>query len=169
MKEVLTKKKKFWDYETMSLTEEFSAITQKKLPQKLKDPGSFSIPCEISGLKFEKSLCNLWASINLMPLSVFKKLDTGEVKPTTISLQLADRSFTYRRGIIEDVIIKVGKLVFPVDFVVLDMEEDKDMPLILGRPFLATGGALIDVRRGHLTLSANDEEIKFDICKDRLV
>ncbi|KAM6555798.1 hypothetical protein CsatB_002817 [Cannabis sativa] len=111
MKEVLTKKKKFADYETVSLTEKCKAIIQKKLPQKLKDPGSFSIPCEIGGLKFEKSLCDLGASINLMPLSVFKKLGIGEVKPTTISLQLVDRSFTYPRGITEDVLIKVGKLV----------------------------------------------------------
>ncbi|XP_060969763.1 uncharacterized protein LOC133036990 [Cannabis sativa] len=101
MKEVLTKKKKFGDYETVSLIKECSTIIQKKLPQKLKNPSSFSIPCEIGGLRFEKSLCDLGASINLMPLSVFKKF--GEVKPTTILLRLPDRSFTYPRGIIEDV------------------------------------------------------------------
>ncbi|XP_060968412.1 uncharacterized protein LOC115710633 [Cannabis sativa] len=165
MKEVLAKKKKFGDYETVSLAEECSAIIQKKLLQKLKDPGSFLIPCEIGGLRFEKSLCDLGASINLMSLSVFKKLGICEFKPTKISLQLADRSFTYPRRIIEDVLIKVGKLVFPTELVVLDMEEDKDIPLILKRPFLATGGVFIDVQRGHLTLSANDEEIKFDIYK----
>ena len=80
-----------------------------------------------------------------MPTSVFNKLNLGTVKPTKMSLQMADRTFTYPRGIIEDVLVKVDKFIFSVDFVVLDMEEDKDVPLILGRPFLATGQALIDV------------------------
>ena len=136
----------------MKLTEECSAILQKKLPQKVKDPGSFTIPCTIGKSSFDKALCDLGASINLMPLSVFKKLGLGEVKPTTISLQLADRSLTYPRGVIEDVLVKVDKLIFPADFIVLDMEEDKDIPIILGRPFLATGNAIINVPKGELSL-----------------
>ena len=98
-----------------------------------------------------------------MPLSVSRKLGLGEVKLTTISLQMADRSLTYPRGIIEDVLVTVDKLIFPVDFVVLDMEKDREIPLILGRPFLATGRALIDVHNGNLTLRVNDEEVKFNI------
>ncbi|XP_062080512.1 uncharacterized protein LOC133785277 [Humulus lupulus] len=135
----------------------------KKLPQKVKDPGSFTIPCTIGGSSFDKALCDLGASINLMPLSVFKKLGVGEVKPTTITLQLADRSLTYPRGVIEDVLVKVEKFIFLADFVVLDMEEDHEIPIILGRPFLATGRALIDVQGGHLTLRVNNEEVKFNI------
>ncbi|XP_022893882.1 uncharacterized protein LOC111408347 [Olea europaea var. sylvestris] len=163
MKEVMLKKRKLEEYETVKLTEECSAILQKKLPQKRKDPGSFTIPCTIGSSSFEKALCDLGASINLMPLSLFKKLGLGEVKPITVTLQLADRSLTYPRGIIEDVLVKVDKFIFPADFVVLDMEEDQEIPLILGRPFLATGRALIDVQEGQLTLRVNEEEVRFNI------
>ncbi|XP_075479313.1 uncharacterized protein LOC142520196 [Primulina tabacum] len=109
------------------------------------------------------ALCDLGASINLMPLSVLRKLGLGEPKPTRMSLQLADRSVKYPRGLIEDVLVKVDKFIFPVDFVVLDMEEDIEMPLILGRPFLATGKALIDVQEGKLRLRVGEEEITFDV------
>ncbi|XP_022158942.1 uncharacterized protein LOC111025397 [Momordica charantia] len=125
MKDISKKKRKLEDYEMIPLTEECSVILQRKLPSKLKDPGRFSIPCSIGDVVFANVLCDLGASINLMPLSVFKKLGYGKVRPTTISLQLADRSIKYRRGIIEDVLVKVGKFIFPVDFVVLDMEEDE--------------------------------------------
>ncbi|XP_073038128.1 uncharacterized protein [Primulina eburnea] len=92
-----------------------------------------------------------------------KLLKIGEVKPTTISLQLADRSIKYPRGVVEDVLVKVDKFIFPVDFVVLDMEEDREIPLILGRPFLATGKALIDVQKGELVLRLNDESVVFNV------
>lgn len=98
-----------------------------------------------------------------MPLSIFRKLGLGEIKSTRVTLQLADRSIKHPHGIIEDVLTKVGKFYFPVDFVVLDMEEDVDVPLILGRPFLATGGALIDVQGGKLTLRVGDEEVVFNV------
>ncbi|XP_075500124.1 uncharacterized protein LOC142538709 [Primulina tabacum] len=130
---------KLVDFETVTLSEECSAILQNKLPPKLKDPGSFSIPCTIGSSNFNKALWDLGASINLMPYSCFEKLGIREVKPTTISLQLADRSIKYPRGVIEDVLVKVDKFIFSVDFVVLDMEEDREIPIILGRPFLATG------------------------------
>ena len=86
------------------------------------------------------------ASINLMPYSIFRKLGLKEPTPTTVSLQLADRSIKYPRRVVEEVLIKVDKFIFPVDFFVLNMEEDYDIPLILERPFLATGRALIDVQ-----------------------
>ena len=127
------------------LTEESSAILQKKLSPKLKDPGSFTIPCTIGKSYFDRALCDLGASINLMALSIFRKLGLGEVKTTTISLQLADRSIKYPRGVIEDVLVKVDKFIFPTDFIVLDIDEDEEIPLILGRTFLATGRTLIDV------------------------
>ena len=165
MKEILSKKRKLEEFETVALTEECSAILQKKLPPKLKDPGSFCIPCTIGQYNFERALCDLGASVNLMPLSVYRKLGLGEVKPTTISLLLADRSIKHPRGILEDVLVKVDKFIFPADFIVLDMEEDQEIPIILGRPFLATGGALIDVKNGKLTLSVQDEQVSFDIFK----
>ena len=143
LKDILSKKRRLEDHETVMLTEECSAIIQNKLPSKLKDPGSFTIPCNIGNIEFTKALCDLGASINLMPLSVFRKLGLGDVKPTSVSLQLADRSVTYPKGIVEDVLVKVDKFIFLVDFIVLDMEEDREVPLILGRPFLAIGKALI--------------------------
>ncbi|XP_073314728.1 uncharacterized protein [Primulina huaijiensis] len=152
-----------YEFETVKLTEEYSAILQKKLPQKLKDPGSFTIPCFIGDSKCSKALCDLGASINLMPFSIYRELELGEVKPTTITLQLADRSLTYPRGVVEDVLVKVDKFIFPADFVILDMEEDHDAPLIFGRPFLATGRALIDVHKGELTLRVGGEAVIFNI------
>ncbi|XP_060969464.1 uncharacterized protein LOC115710689 [Cannabis sativa] len=152
MKEILLKKRKMEDFETVALIEECSAILQKKLPPKLKDPGSFTIPCTIGKIENIHALCDLGASINLMPLSVFKRLQLGEAKPTTVTLQLADRSLAHPRGVIEDVLVKVDKFIFPADFIVLDMEEDNNVPIILGSPFLATGKALIDVQKGELKL-----------------
>ncbi|XP_019051983.1 PREDICTED: uncharacterized protein LOC109114184 [Nelumbo nucifera] len=149
----------------VKLNEECSAILQNKLPPKLKDPGSFSIPCTIGDTEFKKALCDLGASINLMTYSIFEKLGLHELTPTTITLQLADRSIKYPRGVVEDVLVKVGNFIIPADFIVLDMEEDRTMPLILGRPFLATGNALIDVQKGLLTLRINGEEVVFNVFK----
>ena len=116
MKDVLSKKRKLGDYEIVALSEECSAILQKNLPPKLKDPSSFTIPCAIGNVVFERALCDLGASINLMPWVIFKKLKLGEACPMTITLQLADRSLTHPRGIIEDVLVKVDKFIFPVVF-----------------------------------------------------
>ena len=163
MKDILSQKRRLADFETVNLTEECSAILQRKLPQKLKDPGRFTIPCTIGNAIFERALCDLGASINLMPLSIFKRLGLGEARPTIVTLQLADRSLKHPRGIIEDVLVKVDKFIFPADFIVLDMEEDKEIPIILGRPFLATGRAMIDVQRGELKLRVQEEEVKFNV------
>ncbi|XP_062119240.1 uncharacterized protein LOC133832988 [Humulus lupulus] len=103
--------------------------------------------------------------MNLMPLSVFKRLGLGEASPTTFTLQLAYHSVKHPRGIIEDVLVKVDKFIFPIDFIVLDMEEDENVPIILGRPFLATGQALIDVQKGELTLRVQGEEVVFNVFK----
>ncbi|XP_075500001.1 uncharacterized protein LOC142538578 [Primulina tabacum] len=141
IKDVMSKKRKLQEFETVKLTEECSAILQRKLPQKLKDPGSFTIPCVIGGSRVNMALFDLGDSINLMPFSIYRTLELGEVKPSTITLQLADRSLTYPRGIVEDVMVKIDKFIFHADFVILDMEEDQETPLIFGRPFLATGKA----------------------------
>ena len=163
MKDILSQKRRLADFETVNLTEECSAILQKKLPQKLKDPGSFTLPCTIGNVIFERALCDLGASINLMPLSIFKRLGLGEACPTKVTLQLADRSLKHPRGVIEDVLVKVDKFIFPADFIVLDMEEDKEIPIILGRPFLAIGRAMIDVQRGELKLRVQEDEVKFNV------
>ena len=105
MKDILSQKRRLVDFETVNLIEECSAILQRKLPQKLKDLGSFTIPCTIGNAIFERALCDLGASINLMPLSIFKRLGLGEARPTTVTLQLADRSLKHPRGVIEDVLV----------------------------------------------------------------
>ncbi|XP_037494643.1 uncharacterized protein LOC119370474 [Jatropha curcas] len=165
LKEILSKKRKIDDQGMVKLTEECSAIIQNKLPPKLKDLGSFSIPCNIGNLNFEKALADLGASINLMSYEVFKMLGMGELKPTRMSLQLADRLIKYPKGIIEDVLVKIGKFIFPIDFVILDIDEGREGSLILGRPFLATARALIDVHDGKLTLRVGQEEVVFDVLK----
>ena len=127
MNEVMAKKRKLEDYEIVKLTEECSVILQRKLPQNLKDLDSFTILCIVRDSTFDKALCDLEANINLMLLLVFRKLGLGEVKPTTISLQMANHSLTFPRGIIEDVLVKVDKFIFSMDFLVLDMEEDREI------------------------------------------
>ncbi|XP_031281923.1 uncharacterized protein LOC116140429 [Pistacia vera] len=163
LKEIITKKRRFEEHEAVMLTEECSTLLLKKLPQNLRDPGSFTIPCTIGNVHFDKVLCDLGASVNLMPFSIYKKLGLREVKPTIVHLQLADRSIKYPRGVVEEVLIKVDKLIFPVDFIILDMEEDREVPLILGRPFLATGKTLIDVHKGKLILRVEDEQVEFNV------
>ena len=163
MKDILSQKRRLADFEIVNLTEECSAILKRKLLQKLKDPGSFTIPGTIGNAIFERVLCDLGAIINLMPLSIFRRLGLGEARPTTVTLQLADRSLKHPRGVIEDVLVKVDKFIFPADSIVLDMEEDKEIPIILGRPFLATGRAMIDVQKGELKLRVQEEEVKFNV------
>ncbi|CAN6585954.1 unnamed protein product [Malus baccata var. baccata] len=163
LKELCSKKKKFLEYEKVILTEQCSVVLLHKLPPKKKDPGSFTISCTIGSLDFHKVLIDLGASVNLMPYSVFQKLGEGELKPTSVSFQLADRSVTYPLGILEDVIIKVDKFYLPADFIVLDMEEDKEVPLILGRPFMATTRTFIDVEAGTLTLRVQGESVVFKL------
>ena len=98
-----------------------------------------------------------------MPLSIFRRLGLVEARPTTVTLQLADMSLKHPRGAIEDVLVKVDKFIFPANFIVLDMEEDKEILIILGRPFLSTGRAMIDVQRGKLKLRVQEDEVKFNI------
>ncbi|KAL5537810.1 hypothetical protein UlMin_046257 [Ulmus minor] len=163
MKDILTKKRRFGEFETVALTRECSAMLQNKLPPKLKDLGSFAIPCSIGNQYFGKALCDLGASINLMPMSIFKKLGIREARPTTVSLQLADKSIVHPEGKIEYVSVKVDKFIFPVDFIVLDYEADLEVPIILRRSFLATGQTLIDVQKGELTMRVQDEQVTFNV------
>ncbi|KAK8954477.1 hypothetical protein KSP39_PZI002182 [Platanthera zijinensis] len=163
LKELLSNKKKLEDISRVSLNAECSAALLNKLPQKLNDPGRFSIPCLFGNLLVKHALADLGASINLMPYSLFKKLGLGDPIPTKISIQLADRSVKYPVGVVEDVLVKVDKFIFSVDFVILDIEEDAEVPLILGRPFLATSRAIIDVSNGKLLLRVGDDEVTFSI------
>ena len=129
----------------------------------MKDPGSFTIHCSIGKYEFKKALCDFGASINLMPLSVVQRLSLGELTPTTITLQMADRSMAQPERILEDVLVKVGKFIFPVHFVIRKMDEETQVPVLLGRPFLATGAALINVQKGELTLRVGNEVVHFNL------
>ena len=164
-KEILNEKRKIAEEGIVNLTTTCSTIILKTLPKKMKDPSSFTIPCSIGKYEFKKALCDSSASINLMPLSVVQRLSLGELTPTTITLQMVDRSMAQPEGILEYVLVKVGKFIFPVDFVVMKMEEDTQVPLLLGRPFLETGAALIDVQKGELTLMVGNEAVHFNLNK----
>ncbi|XP_075099483.1 uncharacterized protein LOC142176253 [Nicotiana tabacum] len=109
------------------------------------------------------ALCDLGANINLMPLAVYTKLGIGRARPTSMLLQLADRTVKRPTGILDDVLVQVGKFVFHADFVILDCQVDEEIPFILGRPFLATGRALIDRETGELKMKLNDEEVIFNV------
>ncbi|XP_050154241.1 uncharacterized protein LOC126628547 [Malus sylvestris] len=166
LKELCTNKRTFNDQEIVALSEEVSAVLQRKLPPKLKDAGSFTIPCVIGGKEFGRALCDLGASINLMPYSVYESLNLGDLKKTKVVIQLVDRSNRYPKGLLEDVLVQVNELIFPADFFVLEMEHDPmrtTLPLILGRPFLRTARTKIDVYDSTLTMEIDGESVKFKI------
>ncbi|XP_038904372.1 uncharacterized protein LOC120090728 [Benincasa hispida] len=129
----------------------------------MKDPRTFTLPCTIGGKMVRNALCDLGASINLMPLLIFRKLDISEAKPTTITLQVVDRSIKLPEGKIKDVLVQVDKFIFSAHFVILDYEADREIPIILGRLFLATGRALIDMQKGELTIRVDNQKVKFNV------
>ena len=167
LKDLCTIKKGLGIEKKAFLTEHVSALIQSKYPVKYKDPGSPTIPVNIGGKCIDKSLLDLGASVNLMPYSVYQQLGLGELKPTTITLSLADRSVKIPKGIVEDVLVKIDKFYYPVDFVVLDTEpssnEPNHVPIILGRPFLATANAIINCRNGIMQLTFGDMTLELNI------
>ncbi|XP_015581612.2 uncharacterized protein LOC107262148 [Ricinus communis] len=144
-----------------------SVMLQHQLPLKMKDPGSFTINITIGDKKDTKATLDLGASINLMPYSMYERLGLEELKPTTMSLQFADRTMKYPRGIVEDLLVQVGKLIIPVDFVVLDMENtpkrDNEQTILIGRPFMAITRAVIDVHDGKLTITVLGETVELKV------
>ncbi|GJS37223.1 reverse transcriptase domain-containing protein [Tanacetum coccineum] len=163
IKSLLTNKDKLFELAKIPLNENCLAMLLKKLPKKLGDPSKFLIPCDFPGIDVCHALADLGASINLMPLSIWKKLSLPELTPTRMTLELADRSITRPKGVAEDVFVKVGKFHFPTDFVVVDFDADPRVPLILRRSFLRTGRALIDVYEGELILRDRDEPLIFHV------
>ena len=167
LKDLCTIKKGLGIEKKAFLTEHVSALIQSKYPVKYKDPGSPTIPVNIGGNCINKALLDLGASVNLMPHSLYKHLGLGELKPTTITLSLADRSVKIPKGIVEDVLVKIDKFYYPVDFVVLDTEpssnEPNHVPIILGRPFLATANAIINCRNGIMQLTFGDMTLELNI------
>ena len=157
LKDLCTVKKGLGIEKKAFLTKQVNAIIQSKTPVKCKDLGSPTISVNIGGTCIVKALLDLGASVNLLPYSVYKQLGLGELKPTNITLSLADRSVKIPKGIVEDVLVKVDKFYYPVDFVVLDIEPiasgPNHVPIILGRPFLATANAIINCRNGVMQLT----------------
>ncbi|KAL5749711.1 hypothetical protein ACOSP7_024314 [Xanthoceras sorbifolium] len=135
---------------------QYGAVLQQKFLPKLKYPGDFNIDITIENVKKERAMLDLGVNINLMPYSVYIQLGLNELKPTSMSMLLADRLTRYSRGIVEDILIQVDKLIIPVDFVVLDMDDagtiETDLPILLGRPFMATSHTIIDVKNGKLSV-----------------
>jgi hypothetical protein len=149
-KELCTQKRKSRNHipKKVLLTEHVSSLIQRNTPPKFKDPGAPTISCIIGQKEIDKALLDLGVGVNLLSYSVYQQQDLGELKPTIMILQLADRSNKKPRGIVEDVIIKVDKFFFPMDFIVLDTEPvshpERLIPVILGRPFLAIANACIN-------------------------
>ncbi|XP_070007066.1 uncharacterized protein [Nicotiana sylvestris] len=164
-KDIVANKTGLTEFETVALTKECSSRIQSKLPQKLKDPGSFTIQILIGKHAVRRALCDLGASINLMSLSVFKQLGLGEPRPTTVILQLANHSLAHPERVIEDVLVQVGSFIFPADFIILDYEPNQEVPFILGHPFLATGRDIIDVCEGKMTMRVGDRVEVFNVYK----
>nr|GEZ03020.1 reverse transcriptase domain-containing protein [Tanacetum cinerariifolium] len=163
LKALIGNKEKLSEMARTPLNEHYSAVLLKKLPKKLGDPGKFLIPRDFPGMTERLALADLGASINLMPWSVWKRLSLPDLTLTCMTLELADRSISHPVRVAEDVYVKVGSFHFSADFVVVDFDADPRVPLILGRSFLKTGRALIDVFEGELTLRVGKKAITFNL------
>ena len=166
MKDLCTNKRKLKTNELVNLSANISTIYQRKLPSKCKDKGSFVIPIRIGDTHVVKAMCDLGASINVIPYSVFLTLNIGTLEETGIVIQLADRSVIHPIGIVEDVLVQVDKLMFPADFYVIKTEMEHDpssVPILLGRPFLRTSRTNIDCWAGILTMEFDGKVVMFNI------
>ncbi|XP_071919956.1 uncharacterized protein [Coffea arabica] len=166
LKDLCTHKRKLRGDEQVAVGENVSAILQRKLPPKCGDPGMFTIPCKIGGTPIRKAMLDLGASINVMPKTIYASLNLGPLKGTGIIIQLADRTNAYPEGLVEDVLVQVNELVFPADFYVLDMGDERALnpsPILLGRPFLSTARTKIDVNEGTLSMEFDGEIVNFNI------
>ncbi|CAN6704228.1 unnamed protein product [Malus baccata var. baccata] len=165
LKELCTTRKRMSTKEVVKVGENVSAILQRKLPPKCKDPGSFTIPCVIGNTRFESAMLDLGASINVMPYSIYASMNLGALKNDGVIIQLANRSNVYPKGVLEDVLVQVNHLVFPADFYVLEMDESNhapSLPILLGRPFMKTARTKIDVYSGTLSMEF-DGDVNFNL------
>ena len=172
MKDLCTEKKRLNIRKKAFLTEQVSSILRTNTPPKFKDPGCPTIVITIGNCRVEQALLDLGASVNLLPYSVYQQLKLEELKPTSVTLQLADRSIRTPRGVVEDVLIQVDKFYFPVDFIVLDTHPvanlNSQIPVILCRPFLATSNVVINCRNGLMKLAFGNMTMElnvFDLAK----
>ncbi|KAL4301723.1 hypothetical protein GQ457_10G008350 [Hibiscus cannabinus] len=163
LKDMVSKRTGIGEFEIVDATEGCLAMMHNKVPTKRTDPRSFTILCSIRNYYIGKVLCDPGASINLIPKSSFQKLGIGQTKPTSVMLQLVDRSYVQPESKIEDILVRVDKLIFPINFLILDCEANEYAPIVLGRPFLATGRVLIDFENGELVLRINDQQLKLNV------
>ncbi|CAN6570923.1 unnamed protein product [Malus baccata var. baccata] len=166
LKELCTTRKRMSTKEVVKVGENVSAILQRKLPPKCKDPVSFTIPCVIGNTRFESAMLDLGASINVMPYSIYASMNLGALKNDGVIIQLADRSNAYPKGVLEDVLVQVNHLVFPADFYVLEMDESDhapSLPILLGRPFMKMARTKIDVYSGTLSMEFDGEVVNFNL------
>ncbi|GJY59059.1 putative reverse transcriptase, RNA-dependent DNA polymerase [Tanacetum coccineum] len=152
-------------HETKESPTHYSFTRQNRLPPKETDPGSFSLPCIIENHSMSNALADLGASISIMPYSLFKRLGLGSLKPIKMTIKMIDRSMQSPKGIKENVLVKISNFVFPIDFIILDIMEDENVPIILGRPMLATAHAKIDVYGKKISLGVGNDQIVFNINK----
>ncbi|GJR07465.1 reverse transcriptase domain-containing protein [Tanacetum coccineum] len=164
---LLRNKEKLEEIAITTVNAKCSAIIMNKVPEKLEDSGKFLIPCALQELDRTSALADSGASINLLPHSIYKKLGLEALTPTRMTLELANRSITHPMGIAEDVVVRVDGFIFLADFVVVNFEPDPRVPIILGRPFLRTAKALIDLYEETLTLRVGKEELVYYADKSK--
>nr|XP_009780230.1 PREDICTED: uncharacterized protein LOC104229308 [Nicotiana sylvestris] len=164
-REEVKEKKRTTKNEVVIITHRVSSIIATTTIQKKEDPGAFTILCTIGALDFARALCDNGTSINSMPLAIYKQAGLGMPRPTSMRLQMADCSIKRSVVIVDDMLVKVGKFHLPANFVILDCAVDKEIPVILGRPFLATGRALMDSERNEIKFRVNDEKVTFQANK----
>lgn len=167
LKDLCTVKRKHNVKKTVFLTEQVSAVIEQRVPPKYKDPGCPTVSCIIGSHEFRQALLDFGASVNLMPYTIYLSLDLREMKPTFVVLQLANRSTVRSRGVVKDFLIQVDKFYYPVDFLLFDVKDevnvDSKIPIILGRPFLATANTLINCRNGLMKLSFGNMTLEVNI------
>ncbi|XP_023761299.2 uncharacterized protein LOC111909750 [Lactuca sativa] len=166
LKEIGTNKRNLKGNEKISMNENTSAVLQRKLPPKCKDPGMFTVPCKIGDVTFSSAMLDLGASINVMPYSMYESLNVGPISETGVIISLTDKSSVFPTGVLEDVLVQVNQLVFPADFYVINLDEQvssKSGIILLGRPFLKTARTKIDLYAGSLTMEIDGETISFNI------
>lgn len=163
MKDILTKKMRCADEETIHLDASYNAIIKRILPQKERDHGRIMLPITIGNVNVGKTLIDLGSSINIMLLLVIKRICGLDMKHTKMTLKLANKSIIHRSRIYEYVLVKVDKLLFPIDFFVANIEEDGDVPLILGKPFMKITGMVIDINDRLMKFRVQDEEVNFKL------
>ncbi|XP_071728272.1 uncharacterized protein [Rutidosis leptorrhynchoides] len=165
IKELISQKGKYHDETSFFIEEECNKIlaSRPRIPKKLGDLGKFVFTCKFGESELFNALADLGASINLTPHSLYERLGLGPLKPTRIKIRLANHSFNTAIGIAEDIMVSIDTLVFPVDFVIIEMKEDLQVPLILGRPFLVTADTIILVQRNQLSIGVGEERVTINI------